>query len=113
MSKVHEMADRMTDYLKTCGYKYVTFAQLSKNVEGFKGDLQITPTKYPTIVIWDGLSQEAFDAIVYLGEKLEMQPTHFLTYLHDGMYLNMPLAEKPYHYKKPHWSPTVIRYVGD
>jgi hypothetical protein len=39
----------------------------------------------------------------------ELIPTTWMTYLCDGMLPNLPIAKSVRHYKKRHWSPTVIR----
>jgi hypothetical protein len=45
---------------------------------------------------------------------VRIMPTPVLTYLIDGVTLNMPLAARPPAggYKKPHWAPAVLNFVA-
>jgi hypothetical protein len=93
----------------------VTFAELSR-LEGFAGDFEIhvNHEKVSNIVIWSGLSQEAMDALEVIRQEGEysLEPTSVLTYLMDGVTLNLPLAKSVRHYKKPHWAPAVLKRRG-
>ncbi len=91
---------------------HVTFAELSR-IDGFRGDFQMLVNHYrvSNVIIWSGMSKEAVDALETIRQEgeYEMVPTPFLTYLIDGAALDLPLAKSARHYKKPHWSPTVLR----
>jgi len=91
---------------------HVTFAELSR-LDGFSGDLQIwiNHDRVSNVIIWSGISQEGVDALETIRQEgeYEMTPTPILTYLIDGAALNLPIAKSARHYKKPHWSPTVLR----
>jgi hypothetical protein len=97
---------------ETLKRNHVTFAELSR-LEGFWGplDLLINHEKASNVVIWSGMSQEAVDALWVIQQEgeYEMVPTTALTYLIDGVTLNLPIAKSARHYKKPRWAPTVLR----
>jgi len=59
------------------------------------------------IVLWQGLTEEGLNALEELrqAKKIHQLPAHFLSYLHDGKMLKLPLAKRPQHYKMPHWAP--------
>ena len=91
---------------------HVTFAELSQ-LDSFCGDLQllVNHDKVSNIVIWSGMSQEAVDALEVIRKEGEYKliSTPVLTYLIDGAAPNLPIAKRARHYKKPHWSPALLR----
>ena len=102
------MAEKILEFVTA--YKHVTFAELDQKIEGFSGgELQISINNEQTsnIVLWQGLTEEAVDALeeLWQAKKIHQLPAHFLSYLHDGRMLRLPLAKRPQHYKKPHWAP--------
>jgi hypothetical protein len=86
----------------------VSFVELSQQVEGFSGDLALCCGE--NLVIWPGVSQEAFDALDELRKTRAIHyfPTSVLVYLADGMVPQMPQAKARRKYKTPHWAPAVI-----
>ena len=68
---------------------------------------------YPTILLWNGLSEITYKAIADLWNegKIKATPTHYLTYMADGKCLRLPIARRPYHYKKLHWLPIAFDVV--
>jgi hypothetical protein len=57
--------------------------------------------------LWQRLTEEGLNVLEELrqGQKIHSLPAHFLTYLHDGKMLKLPLVKRPQHYKTPHWAP--------
>jgi hypothetical protein len=90
-----------------------SFADIAKAFPEEKGDSYVRLKEFPTIVLWRGFSKGLVDAIrAAVAEKLVlMQPTSFLTYIHDGRALRLPLARKARHYKSDHWLPVVLYRV--
>jgi len=74
------------------------------------GDYKMMSSDRSNIVLWNGVSQLGADAINYTREKLglEMVPTQAITYLIDGITLNIPLVKSNRNYKKPHWLPVTF-----
>jgi len=99
--------------MKTLIYNYIknhpqtTYAELSRDVDGFSGDRQ---TMYQSgIVLWLNMSKEAEDAIQELvAENLIFASVSTLPYLIDGPVLNLPIAKVNRRYKNPHWLPLVF-----
>lgn len=90
-------------------HQTVTFVELAKHIPNFRGDKQMRLAKY-NCILWIDMSEAAATAIDELldEKRIEMRPTHFLTYLHDGGALSLPLARRRYQYKKPRWLPVVF-----
>ncbi|EAR24271.1 pathogenicity island protein [marine actinobacterium PHSC20C1] len=70
---------------------------------------------YDPVVMWMGLSREAFDVLARLvaEPEVEVHPTPPMTYLIDGRMLTLPDAKvdsvnKRYPYKKERWLPIVF-----
>lgn len=101
-------------------YDHVTFAELGGYLEGLgipsRGDNAFELTRCPNLLLWAGMSDEFFDvaAALYDHQHIEMRPTHMLTYLADGGFLNLPVAQRPPKngYRRPHWAPTVFCWAG-
>lgn len=91
---------------------HVSFAELHRDVEGFAGDMEITLA--PNLIIWQGVSDHASDAINYLKQSgdIVLMPSSLLVYIVDGRCLNIPIAKRFQPYKKPHWLPTVLCRPG-
>ena len=92
--------------------RQVSFVQITR-LQGARGDRALVAGD-TNVVLWDGLSQEAIDAIAGLRRDglIEYVPTSVQTYVLDGARLKMPLAKSgaamKQGYKKPHWLPVVI-----
>lgn len=89
-----------------------TFAELSRDIPGFKGDLKMTLDGFETIILWVQLSADAIDALNDLLEEksLFMIPTVPLTYLADGERLTYPVVKSPRRYREPRWLPVVFTH---
>ncbi len=96
------------DYVKRLDH--VSFNELSRDVAGVKGELDMALEKY-NIILWQGLSAAAVDAILELQKEgaLHLKPTFPLTYMVEGTYLTLPVATKKAVYKKPRWLPVVLK----
>lgn len=46
----------------------VSFAELSKSIDGFKGDRDLPLESHPSILLWAGLSDAAINAIKDRGQ---------------------------------------------
>ena len=94
----------------------VSFANLSRSIPGFDGDMAMMlegGEDFSNICIWPGVSQAAGDAIRALeaAGAIHKRPTEVLVYLVDGLKPQLPLAMSVRHYKKMHWAPVVF-YPG-
>jgi hypothetical protein len=98
---------------------YVSFAEMSRHIPGFKGDCEMFLTgshkaafSNGNIVLWSGLSKEAIAAINSLvrHRKIRGVPAATrLVYMADGNMLRYPLVKRAGDYKTPHWLPMVYR----
>jgi len=91
---------------------WVTFAELSRDIDGFRGNWAIEAA--PNVFFWTALSEEALDALdeLFAEKRIVYAPAHPLSYLADGGLLRLPLAKRPNKkggYKKPHWVPVCRR----
>lgn len=88
---------------------YVTFAELSR-IPGFEGEFALHAPNYPNIIYWSHVSREAADAIEELRREkfFEFRPASPMSYLIDGVSLDLPLAKRRYHYKTLHWLPVTL-----
>ena len=93
----------------------VSFAELERVLERHDipvhGDYVVEFPSMPNMLLWCGMSRE-FVTITEAIDRhphIDWKPTHYLVYLADGRYPNLPLAKRPHKggYKKPHWLPTV------
>lgn len=104
------MKQEILEYVKK--YGGVTFAELSRIIPGFKGDksLSMPELSKRNIFIWDGVSDEAAQALVELLEKKEikMGPCNPLLYVMDGVVPNMKVAKAFRFYKEPRWMPVIL-----
>jgi hypothetical protein len=94
---------------KITRYGNVSFAELSRDIDGFNGDVALTiPSK--NVILWNGISQAAYEALNALldGHVIEMMPTSELTYLVDGTVPGFPVVKQNRCYKEPHWLPVVF-----
>ena len=60
--------------------------------------------------MWVNVSRAADQALSELlaEDYCHMKTTAFLTYLVDGITLNLPIAKQRRKYKTPHWLPVVF-----
>jgi len=90
------MKQKILDAINEMGGRWVSFADLSRMVDGFKGDRELFIVDY-NLVIWSGMSQKATEAIkdlLFENKILKATPTTWLTYLADGetlAYISMSL----------------------
>ncbi len=100
------LEDRILDMVKRLGG--VSFAELER-IDGFRGEhaLVIEPWN---VLLWDGLSTEAIDAITQLREQKQIvpNPCSVLVYMVDGKVPSLPVAKRRVRYKKLHWLPTTF-----
>ena len=95
----------------TSGITYSTLSVL----EGFSGQCNLGHPDYPLIRFWEGLSEEAAEAIAELWRdgKIIHEPTDELAYMASGVTLEMPLfttelAGQAGTLPQPHWLPVLI-----
>ena len=104
-----EILDRLTKF------KAVSFVELEREIPGFKWEENnVFQLMYPdpqtsNIIVWQ-LSERGSSVITDLlkEKKIILTPTELLTYLVDGLTLDLPIAKRIKHYKNPHWLPMVI-----
>jgi hypothetical protein len=95
---------------------WVSFAELQR-IEGFKepedatSHTRLSLPGFENIILWEGLTQEAADALKELQQeqKVYLQPGSWFSYLHDGASLRLPLAKQARNYAEPHWLPRFCR----
>ena len=104
-----EMADAILKHIDESGD--ASFADIMRICgDEAKGHCAMGSDKH-NIFLWVGMSETLSTALELLRPAIEPHPTHFLVYLADGQYLNMPLAKQVRKggYKEPHWTPVVFR----
>ena len=96
-------------YIRTRG-ALVTFAELGRNVSGFKGNKTLL-YEDRNIVLWADLSVGAVEALQSLMEEelICLNGASILTYLNDGITIDLPIASPSVaRYTRPHWWPTTL-----
>lgn len=90
----------------------VTFVELEHHVDGFSGDMELFIMD--NIVLWQGISTEAMEAISELmkAKLIKPDPANPLVYVIDGKVIDLPLVKNNVNYKKPRWLPVVFSYIG-
>lgn len=105
------MKEQILSYIKR--NPGASFAELSRCIEGFKGDgrLAIHLPGIENIILWADMSPVACEAIAQLrAEKaITIDPCDPLIYLMDGGFLDLPIAKTARNYKKPHWCPVTLK----
>ena len=106
-----EMAEQIVELVEE--RRSVSFAELENMIPGFGGgDKQwvLEGEGFSNIIMWVGLTDAACDALEELraARRIHPTPASFLVYLIDGRMLQLPLAKRKRHYKKPHWAPIVF-----
>ena len=91
-------------------YGNVSFVELRNRIDGFNGDLEITARSNSNIILWNGVSDKAFESIISLMNegKIIAKPTTPLVYIADGGMLRLPIVKRNQQYKTPHWLPVVF-----
>lgn len=92
----------------------VTFVEV-QNMPGGDGHYEIVLGEGPNVILWQGLSKEAADAVIGLRSEgaIHYVPTPTLTYIIDGAILRLPIVKSPKAlargYKSERWLPVVIQ----
>lgn len=109
--KPPELEQRVLDYIQK--YQNVTFAELTKKIDGFRGDCTYWATAKENIILWDGISKEAGQVIESLIARkcISIEPCSYLIYFIDGLALRYPIVKRAQSYKKPHWLPVVLNPI--
>lgn len=92
----------------------ITYSALA-SLDGFSGYCNLINPDYPHIRFWEGVSEEAGEAVIELYAKGDIahEPTDELAYMASGAMLEIPLftaelaasaAELPH----PHWLPVLV-----
>lgn len=87
----------------------VSFVELTAQIPSFFGDNEMSLRE--NTILWSSISIEAGNAINELLESgsIQMIVTDFMTYLIDGNYPRLPVAQQVNRkYKSPHWLPVVL-----
>ncbi len=103
---MHGMKQIILDYIKR--RKHVSYAELSRDIEGFPGDYEDILKQ--NLILWSGLSLEASIALSELvsENKITISPASPLVYLIDGISPGLPVAKRVQDYKKRHWLPVTF-----
>jgi len=111
MSKKKTMSKKILKFISN--YGNVSFAELNKNISGFKGNYEFGNLD-KNIVWWPCISQEAIKAINNLlkAQKIKATPTGVLIYIMDGgMPKGMEIAKQNRKYKSKRWLPLKLDLV--
>lgn len=102
------MKDAILNYVRE--RQGVSFAELSKDIPGFRGERTLRHTPHKNLFVWFDLSEEAVSALTELLEKerITVKVTNPLIYICDGMIPQAPVAKKLRDYATPHWLPVSI-----
>lgn len=106
MSDLSPMATQILDYIRK--YGGVSFVELEKNIEGFKGDKALHFPDYPNLILWPWVSPEAAEALNSITALIEIKPCHFLVYMTDGKIPDIPIAKRAMAYKSERWIPVTF-----
>jgi hypothetical protein len=87
-----------------------SFANLASELPEFH-DGNFAIDLFDNLVIWNGVTIEAADAIRELREAdaIYFSAVPLMVYHIDGRALGMPIATKLRRYKTPHWLPIILR----
>ena len=98
--------ERIFDYIKGSGH--VSYAELSRDIEGFDGDF-VDQLK-PGLILWSGLSLEASQAINELVKEkaITINAASVMVYMIDGIMPRLPVAKRIKPYKNPRWLPVTF-----
>lgn len=103
------------DYIRR--HRGVTFVEIKRILsEHIRIDGDLSYELSPNVILWAGMSEDFCQIMenLRLGKKIEIRPTHFLTYIADGEGIKLPVALRPSKkgYKKPHWLPVCFYPFG-
>jgi hypothetical protein len=102
-----DLQQRILDVLQA--NEDVSFAQLA-GLAGFAGDADLAAPDFRHLILWQGLSQEAIDALEALesSEVIRFARTDADRYALDGFTPVLPVAQRVSKYAKPHWLPVLV-----
>lgn len=102
------MQEQIINYVRQ--RKDVSFAELCRDIPGFKGELTLTASQCENVILWAGMSAEAISTMAELEreEKIHFKSTPVLTYMIDGATLKLPVAKALKNYKSPRWLPVIV-----
>lgn len=106
MDDLSPMAQQIVDYIRK--YGGVSFVELERKIEGFKGDLALHLPSYPNLILWPWISPEATDALNSIMGIVEAKPCSLLVYMADGKIPDMQIAKGARDYKSERWLPVVF-----
>ena len=94
----------------------VSFAEIQQEFgDEVEGDRALYSKDNENIIFWNGLNEDALNAIMDLISEgqIKMTPTSVYIYLADGMALKLPVVSSKRKYKTPHWLPVVLNRRRD
>lgn len=102
------MRDALVNLLQTL--PDCSFVDICNRIPGARGELSLVSERFPTVVLWVGLSAELVEALKTLQRdgQIEYRPCLHLSYLVDGQTVALPLAKRFHAYKRPHWLPVHV-----
>lgn len=93
----------------------VSFPELTQEIEGFSGDLEMVFSGFDNVVLWSNISLNGYHAVTDLLEdkRIHFEPTQKAFNIVDSEYFynafKLPLATVGKKYKSPHFLPVVFR----
>lgn len=100
------MAKQIVDYVRK--YGGVSFAELEREIEGFKGNLALFFPNCPNLILWPWVSLEAVGALNSITEIVEVKPCSLMVYMADGKIPDMQIAKRVSAYKTERWLPVTF-----
>ena len=90
--------------------EHVSFAELSRLIPGFEGELAMHDSRFPNVILWPAVSD---DGIASLGDlmhagKIHMHPASQLVYFTEQKRPAFPVARGFRQYKAPRWLPVTF-----
>lgn len=105
-STLSPMAQQILDYIQR--YGGVSFVELERKIEGFKGDMVLHFPDYPNVMLWPWVSPEATEALNSITKMIDIKPCSILVYMADGKIPDMKIAKRLMDYKTTRWLPIVF-----
>lgn len=105
-TELSPMAQQILDYIRK--YGGVSFVELEKNIEGFKGDKALYFPSYPNLILWPWVSPEATEALNSITSLVDIKPYSLFVYFADGKVPDMEIAKRATGYKSQRWLPVVF-----
>jgi hypothetical protein len=106
------LKDLILDYIKE--KRSVSFAELQKRIPGLEGNKTFSPVGNQLMLLWASFSEQGCSAMneVLMSGKVRLVPCSEMLYVLDGIVPKLPIAKKACVFKKAHWLPVELHYIG-